>query len=92
MCADAQRDSRPAEYRWRPQMIERRKVWLTPLLECRAVTLPYENTRLGGKVNFAPGKFPLGQESPKMYIVYHPRRRPNIVQGLVDLRGAMSVQ
>jgi len=34
MWANAQRDGRPAEYRWRP------------LLECRAVTL--ESARLGG--------------------------------------------
>jgi len=29
MWANAQRDGRPAEYRWRP-LFERRKVWLTP--------------------------------------------------------------
>ena len=28
MWANAQRDGRPAEYRWRP--VQRRKVWLTP--------------------------------------------------------------
>jgi len=27
-----------------------------------------------------------GQEPPKMYIVYQPRRRPSIVQSLVDVR------
>jgi len=50
MWANAQRDGRPAEYRWRPLrkfripfVVPRRKVWLTPaagVLECRAVTLP----------------------------------------------------
>jgi len=32
MWANAQRDSRPAEYRWRPlfNAVQRRKVWLTP--------------------------------------------------------------
>ena len=64
MCADAQRDGRPAEYRWRP------------LLE-----------RLGLKVNFAPGKIPLWDKSlQNVYIVYQPRRRPNVVQSVVDLR------
>ena len=29
MWANAQRDGRPAEYRWRP-LVQRRKVWLTP--------------------------------------------------------------
>jgi len=32
----------------------RRKVWLTPLMECHALTLPiYENARLGCKVKIA---------------------------------------
>jgi len=38
MWADAQRDGRPAEYRWRrlrkfriPFLVPRRKVWLTPI-------------------------------------------------------------
>jgi len=30
MWANAQRDGRPAEYRWRPLAVQRRKVWLTP--------------------------------------------------------------
>ena len=29
MWANAQRDGRPAEHRWRPS-VQRRKVWLTP--------------------------------------------------------------
>ena len=37
MWANAQRDSRPAEYRWRPQ-VQRRKIWLTP-----TTTVPCSN-------------------------------------------------
>ena len=40
-----------------PFLVPRRKAWLRPLLEYRAVTLPiYENARIGRKVNFALGK------------------------------------
>jgi len=39
MWAIAQRDGRPAKYRWRPLFGWR------PLLECRAVTLPRRETR-----------------------------------------------
>jgi len=42
MCANAQRDGRPAEYRWRP--LFNAAVWLTPLLECRAVKR-YQDTK-----------------------------------------------
>ena len=38
MWANAQRDGRPAEYRWRP--LFNAAVWLTPTTRCRAVTLP----------------------------------------------------
>jgi len=71
MLADAQRDGRPAKYRWRPLPCT------TPLslpyptagVECRAVTLPIqENARLGYKVNFARGKIPLGGKSPRKCI------------------------
>jgi len=48
-----------------PFLVPRRKVWLTPMLECRAVTLPiWDSTGLGRKVNFAPGKIALGGKSP----------------------------
>jgi len=59
MWANAQRDGRPAEYRWRP-MLNAAKSGSRPLLKRRAVTLPkYESARLEGcKVNFAPGKIP----------------------------------
>jgi len=39
MWASAQRDGRPAEYRWRP-VLNAAKFGSRPLLECRAVTLP----------------------------------------------------
>jgi len=44
MWANAQRDGRPAEYRWRP--LFNAAVWLTStILECRAVTVPWRETR-----------------------------------------------
>jgi len=43
MWANAQRDGRPAEYRWRP--LFNAAVWLTPTTRCRAVTLPRRQTR-----------------------------------------------
>ena len=59
MWANAQRDDRPAEYRWRP-VLNAAKFASCPLLKCSAVTqtLPkYESARLGEwKVNFAPRK------------------------------------
>jgi len=57
MWANAQRDGRPAEYRWCP-VFNAAKFDSRPLLKCRAVTVPkYESARLGGcKVNFAHGK------------------------------------
>jgi len=44
MWAGAQRDGRPAEYRWRPLFIAAKFGW-RPLLECCAVTLPRRETR-----------------------------------------------
>jgi len=44
MWANAQRDGRPAEYRWRPLCNAAKFGW-RPLLECRAVTLPRRETR-----------------------------------------------
>ena len=41
----------------------------------------------GHKVNFARGKIPSGARDPEnVYIGYQARRRPNIVQSLVDFR------
>jgi len=45
-------------------LVPRCKVWLTPLLECLAVTLPiWKNARLGRKVNIARGEIPLQDKS-----------------------------
>ena len=44
MWANAQRDGRPVEYRWRPLFSAAKFGW-RPLLECRAVTLPRRETR-----------------------------------------------
>jgi len=71
-----------------PFLVPCRKVWLTPLLECPAVTLPIqEKARLGCKVNFERAEILSGVKSPRkyIYIVYLPRRWPNIVQSLVGL-------
>jgi len=40
--ANAQRDGRPAEYRWRPMF--NAAVWLTPTTRCHAVMLPRRET------------------------------------------------
>jgi len=44
MWANAQRDGRPAKYRWRPLFNAAKFGW-RPILECRAVTLPRRETR-----------------------------------------------
>jgi len=44
MWPNAQRDGRPAEYRWRPLFNATKFGW-RPLLECRAITLPRRETR-----------------------------------------------
>jgi len=41
---NAQRDGRPAEYRWRPLFNAPKFGW-RPILECRAVTLPRRESR-----------------------------------------------
>jgi len=60
MWANAQRHGRPVEYRWR-RVLNAAKFGSRPLLECRAETLPIqESAKLGGReVNSAPGKIPL---------------------------------
>jgi len=66
MWASAQRDGRPAEYRWRPLFNAAKFGW-RPLLECRAVTLPRRETRcnLQGCPKLANRSQPLvGQSSP----------------------------
>jgi len=44
MWANAQRDGRPAEHRWRPLFNAAKFGWCA-VLECRAVTLPRRETR-----------------------------------------------
>jgi len=76
--ANAQRDGRPAEYRWRrlrkfrnsipcttPQSLANAGCWSTVQKRCQYM---YENARLGRKVNFAPGKIPSGGKSPRKCI------------------------
>jgi len=65
MWANAQRDGRSAEYRWRP--VFNAAVCWRPLLECRAVTLPRCKTRWNylGCPKLTKGSQPLeGQSSP----------------------------
>jgi len=57
MWANAQRDGRPAEYRWRS--VVNAAVWLARPVQvpCSNALPKYESVRLGGcKVNFAPGR------------------------------------
>ena len=66
MWANAQRDGRPAEYRWRPLFNASKFGW-HPLLECRAVTLPRRETcwNLQGCSKLANRSQPLvGRSSP----------------------------
>jgi len=66
MWANAQRDGRPAEYRWRP-LFDAAKFGWRPLLECHAVTLPKRETRwnLQGCHKLANRSQPLvGRSSP----------------------------
>jgi len=65
----AQRDGRPAEYRWRPLFNAAKCGWC-PLLECRAVTLPRRETHwtLLGCPKLASRSQPLvGWSSPYEY-------------------------
>jgi len=66
MWANAQRDGRPAKYRWRPLFNTAKFGW-RPLLECRAVTLPRRERRwnVQGCPKLANGSQPLvGRSSP----------------------------
>jgi len=66
MSANAQRDGRPAEYRWRPLFNAAKFGW-RPLLQCRAVMLPRHETRsnLLGCPKLANRSQPLvGRSSP----------------------------
>jgi len=66
MWANAQRDGRPAEYRWDPLFNGAKFGW-RPILECRAVMLPRRETRwnLQGCPKLANRSQPLvGRSSP----------------------------
>jgi len=60
MWANAQRDGRPAEHRWRPLFNAAKFGWCS-LLDCRAVTLPRRETRwnLHGCLKLPDGSQPL---------------------------------
>ena len=68
MWANAQRDGRTAEYRWRPLFNATNFGW-RPLPECRAVTLPRRESRwnLQGCPKLANGSQPLGGQSSPYY-------------------------
>jgi len=68
MWANAQRDGRPAEYRWRPLFNAAKFGWC-PLLECRAVTLPRSKScwNLQGCTKLANRSQPLVRRSSPYY-------------------------
>jgi len=46
MWADAQRDGRPVEYRWRPLLNVVHRVWLTSVERRRCTILPHNGVAL----------------------------------------------
>ena len=68
MWANAQRDGRPAKYRWCPLFNAAKYGW-HPLLECHAVTLPRRESRwnLQGCPKLANRSQPLGGQSSPYY-------------------------
>jgi len=85
MWADAKRDGRPADYRWRPLQkfcnsihVPRRKVWLTLAAGVRAQGSQYRRTQdLDGKWTLHQAKLRQGAKDPEnVYIVCQCRRRP----------------
>jgi len=89
MWANAQRDGRPAEYRWR-LCAQPRKVWLAPTAQvpCSNATKIPERKTWRMQSEFCTWQNSLtGQEPPEnVYVVYQPRRRPNTMQSLVGFR------
>jgi len=67
MWANAQRDGRPAEHRWRP--LFNAALWLTPTTRCRAVMLPRRETHsnLQGCFKLANRLQPLVDRSSPYY-------------------------
>jgi len=77
-----------------PFLAPRRKVWPTP-----AAGVPCSNAaNIGERKTWTQSEFcswqnsVRGQDPPKMYIVYQPRRLPKIAQSFVGLRSATSLQ
>jgi len=73
-----------------PFLLPRGKVWLTPLLECYAVTL---HANIGEGKTWTQSEFCTWQNSVRgksrgkcICNVLQPRRRPNIMQSVVGLR------
>jgi len=68
MWVNAQRDGRPAEYRWRP-VLNAAKFGSRPLLECNAVTLPIgERKTWSTQSEFCTWQnFVTEQQLPKIY-------------------------
>jgi len=68
MWANAQRDGRPAEYRWHP-LLNAAKFGSRPLLECRVVTLPileyWQGQDLDAKSTLHLAKFSYGATAPE---------------------------
>jgi len=86
MWANAQRDGRPAEYRWRPLFNAAKFGW-RPLLECRAVTLPRHKSRwkLQGCPKLANRSQPLvGRSSPYCEDIWRRCRRLTSSFPIVD--------
>ena len=101
MWADAQRDGRPAENRWRPLRKFRNSsacTTLQSLADARCLSAvqwrcQYTRTQdLDAKWILHVTKFVHGAKAQNVYIVYQLRRRPKLVQSLIGLRWATSVQ
>jgi len=73
MWANAQRDGRPAEYRWRP-VLNTAKFGSCPLLDCHAMLPIGERKTRRTQSEFCTWQNSVReQQPPKMYIVYQPR-------------------
>jgi len=91
MWADAQRDGRPAKYRWCSEssvilfLVPRRKVWLTPAARVPCSNVANIERKTWTQSELCTRKYRQGAKAlENVYIVYQPRRRPNIVQSMVN--------
>jgi len=90
MWADVQRDGRPAEYRWCPLRKFRNSILCTTpqCLADPAAGVPYSNAaNVGERKTWTQSEFCTWRNSVRgarasesVYMVYQPRRQPNIVQ------------